>query len=104
MPIPKKKIMGRGESSITGAARGVSRSGSSSKPVVKVKVKPNTKAEPKSNVKKVNNTLSGEDKAARNVGEGRWLKDIKSGRISREVSSYVDIKKGKKPTVKITGK
>jgi len=52
MPAPKKKIMGKGESIVGGVARGgASRGGAARKAIVKIKLKPNTKAEPRSNVK-----------------------------------------------------
>lgn len=98
MVAPKKMIMGRGESAVSiGRARSIAR-----KPVVKVKPKTKTKvAEPKSNVKKVNSTLSAEKKAVRNAGEDWWLKNVKSGKISRTGASLIDTKTGKKPTIKI---
>jgi len=107
MPIPKKKIMGRGESAVSVGPRVGSRA--SKKPVVKLQPKPNTKVEPKSNVKKTRSGLSEKERRGMNRREEAYLNDVKSGfkaRVESDIVKYNNKTSGakNKPTVKITGK
>jgi len=107
MPTPKKKIMGRGESSVTGIRSATS--SSSKKSVVKVQPKPDTKAEPRSNVRKRRSVVSEGIRQGRNKAEVESVKDAKSGKTARvkaqeikDMNKYGNVKK--QPTKKITGK
>lgn len=108
MPAPKKKIMGKGESIVGGVARGgASRGGAARKALVKVKPKPDTKAEPRSNVKTRRSVSSNWVRQGRNKAESEYLKDVKSGRTARVKAEDIKERMGKatkKPTIKITGK
>lgn len=105
MPAPKKKIMGKGESPVSVGARAGSRA--TKKAVVKLQPKPNTKAEPTSNVKKRRSVGSLENLQERNKQESAHLMAAKSGVKARAKADLVkNLNKNlkKKPTVKITGK
>lgn len=110
MPAPKKKIMGRGESAVSVGAR-ASSSGSKAtrKTIVKVQPKPNTKAEPRSNVKKRRSIVDEEVRIGRNRLNAQSNLDAKSGKTARiaaeeirDMNKYGNVKK--QPTKKITGK
>lgn len=106
MPAPKKIAKrleggGRGSLSTGGAGR---------KAVVKVKPKPNTKAEPRSNVetKYPNKPRNLDINKLKNQAKGEQLKDIKSGKAAAREANAVKTEnqtsKVKKRVIKITGK
>jgi hypothetical protein len=115
MPTPKKKIMGKGESAVSvgvrmiraGKAEGYSAVRGTKKAGFKLKPKPNTKAEPTSNVKKRRSVGSLENLQERNKQESAHLMAAKSGVKARAKADLVkNLNKNlkKKSTVKITGK
>jgi hypothetical protein len=117
MPAPKKKIMGKGESAVSvgvrmiraGKAEGYSAIRGTKKAGFKLKPKPNTKAEPTSNVKKRRSTTDEQERSLMNRTTDKYKQETKSGKNARvsakninDINKFGNVKK--KPTVKITGK
>jgi hypothetical protein len=100
MVAPKKQIMGRGESPVSVGARVSSgRAKTSRKPVVKVKPKPDAKAEVKSNVKKVIPKPAKQVKRA-NSQTDIAIKNQRSGKSAKWMSKSIKNYNKNNPMVK----
>lgn len=100
MVAPKKQIMGRGESPVSVGARVSSgRAKTSRKPVVKVQPKPDLKAEPKSNARKILQKPANKRKRF-NSQATIAIKNQKSGKSAKAKSKLIKDYNKNNPMVK----